>query len=209
MIYDSRISPRGLVLVRRPDENERLVQPGDIGDAFVLSLTGESTPNLFRPDLTASYTVAAETNAAQAPLPDGGLKTFHLRRMPRSIQATIILSDFQILPDVNFRAGQPQNFLPEGERRSQRLLAALQGWRNSRAVFTALTQADRLPVAYISSMSVPATPEDGSAYTVNITIQEIEVFRTQRIDSVDDLGNDYGATLTRSGGLAFNENIPT
>lgn len=214
MIIDRRISPRGLVLVRLQGDGLDVGVNRSLGDQFGFVLTGRDSPLVFRPDLTKSYTATRSTEAASAPLPRGDEKTYHLRRMPRTISAQIMLSDFSLLPEqiLGLRQGEEQNALEDfvndvtqdNRRRSQELLSALQAWQNSRALFSALTQADRLDVAYIASLSVPQSAEDGSAYTVDLEIKEIQTFQTQQIDNIDALANDNGASLRESGGVITN-----
>lgn len=203
MIIDNQLTPRGLVLIalENPRADRRRIEQLD--DRFVLSLTGTSSPTVWRPDITRGLTTSRATEGARAPLPSGQVATYHLRRMPRQMQAEVMVTDHPLLPSVRNVEPDLASLANRSERRSQALLSALQGWYSDRTILAAVTNTDIIQTGYISQFDVPRNPEQGSALLINLTIQEIETFANQRIDQVDDIANDLGASRIRAGGTTI------
>ena len=57
--------------------------------------------------------------------------------------------------------------------------------------------------AMITNMSQPVSADDGSAYYVTITVQELRTFAVTRLASIDDAAAQLGAAKTSTGGVVI------
>lgn len=194
MIFDVS-TPKGIVLIRIPSKGPRPALELSPSDFIPLQALGEASPTTWRPDATTSQNWQRNTAAAEAPLPSGETVTYSLRRNPRVLTFTALLSDYQILPGFTAPAGTA--------RRSVDLLAGIQQWYADRALVAAIGPFDVIPTAYIADLSIPRSPDDGSAITVNITVRELRTYELVQLPSIDDSASELGAQRTRNGGVVI------
>lgn len=198
MIIEPNLRPRGVLFVRRAQKLEETVQNNTALDLLPLELAGDVTnPDVWRPDIMTSANITSTTEAASAPLPDGEINTYHLRRKPKTISMTCMITDFTVTPSIDGVRGL------QGISRKQAILAALQTWEDARSVFALVTNTTILENCFLSQVDIVRTPEDGSAFTVNLSVKEIQTFNERRLaaPNFDQLAADYGSELTSIGGL--------
>lgn len=191
MIFDLT-SPKGIVLIRVPSKGPRPELRLSPADYIPLEAAGEASPTTWRPDVTTAQNWQRNTVAAESPLPSGETVTYSLRKQPRVLTFTALLSDYTLLGGTI-----------DTVRRSVDLLAGIQQWYADRALVAAIGPFDIIQTAYIAEMSNPRTPEDGSALTVNLTIRELRTYELVQLPSIDDLAGELGALRTRSGGVVI------
>lgn len=194
MIFDLDRLPKGIVLVKVPNKGGVPDFQANPLDAVPLELAGRSDARVWRPDATTQQAWSRSTRAATAPLPSGFDATNHLQREPRTASFTAVLSDFPTVPSA---AGV------DGSNRANALWSGLQAWERDRAVVACISAYDAIPTCFISSLTLPRSPEDGSIIQCDITLQEIRVYGVEYVDSIDSLANSLGALRLRAGGVVI------
>lgn len=204
MIIDNDI-PKGVALLKVPERGERASFQPRAADFVPIYNQSQANDSIWQADAVISEYWTRNAVGPSAPLPDGSRTTYHVQREPRSLAFTGVLSDYPFLP-----SGVPA-ILPSSAplvaanatrvRRSTAAFATLQAWYDERTMVAAIGPFEALELAYISSLTVPRSADDGMGIIFEITLDEVRTYDIESVDSIDRDAVKLGAMTALSGGF--------
>lgn len=204
MIIDNDI-PKGVALLKVPERGERASFQPRAADFVPIYNQSQANDSIWQADAVISEYWTRNAVGPSAPLPDGSRTTYHVQREPRSLAFTGVLSDYPFLP-----SGVPA-ILPSSAplvaanatrvRRSTAAFATLQAWYDERTLVAAIGPFEALELAYISSLTVPRSADDGMGIIFEITLDEVRTYDIESVDSIDRDAVKLGAMTALSGGF--------
>lgn len=204
MIIDNDI-PKGVALIKVPERGERASFQPRAADFVPIYNQSRANDNIWQADAVISEYWTRNAVGPSAPLPDGSRTTYHVQREPRSLAFTGVLSDYPFLP-----SGLPAIFpstsplVHDGAsrvRRSTATFATLQAWYEERTLVAAIGPFEVIELAFISSLTVPRSADDGMGIIFEITIDEIRTYDLESVGSIDRDAVKLGAMTQLSGGF--------
>lgn len=203
MIYDLDTRPRGVTLIRIPRAGGRTKPDFQLSDYIPLLTQGRGDARQWRGDAVLGSQANRTSVVAESPLADGSAAANHVRRQPIPFSFDALITDTPLVPLSPLTGNGGLGGLP-GVRRADAILASLNDVWASRSFVALVSPTLVLETAVVTNVVENRTPDDGSAYYVSITVQEIRTFTVRQFASIDDDAAQLGgARTTASGGVVW------
>lgn len=205
MIFDPTGHPRGVTLIRIPRAGAATGVTNDLqlSDIVPLFGTGKADPRQWKPDGVMGSQTTWSSEVAESPLADGSTAANHVRKNPIRFSFDAIITDTPLMPFTPLVGNGPLGGLAS-VRRADAILASLLDIWASRSFVAMVSPTLVLSTALVTQVDHTRSPEDGSSYLLNITIQEIRTYAIRQIASIDDAAAQLGgARTTSAGGIVF------